>query len=334
MPFLWHKIKSTTGFIHTPIMLKKILFPFLLLSVLSLVSPELYAQAQVGLKTVEISGEKKINEREIEVKAYELLNSDDDESKEVLNQELKDLLLIELNKIEAQKHTFSQIKSISILAPHDSSFLLFNWNIPFKDGTYQYECGILTRNTTNNNPFIFLRDTVLNDDLKEKSTTISNTWMPRLFYQLIESKTNFQTYYTLLAWDGNNLLTNKKSIEVLWFDKAGVARFGAPIFKYANAETKTRVEFEYGGQNRMKLQYNQALNRIEFDHLSPPSNNLIGIYEYYGADLSFDGFVWDGKNWIYHADINLDEGLNKKKSDFKIDKDLIKGNKQIYNPKK
>ena len=68
-------------------------------------------QAQVGLKTIEISGEKKINEREIEVKAYELLNSDDDESKEVLNQELKDLLLIELNKIEAQNTLLAKLKA-------------------------------------------------------------------------------------------------------------------------------------------------------------------------------------------------------------------------------
>ena len=139
---------------------------------------------------------------------------------------------------------------------------------------------------------------------------------------IIEKSDAFQTYYTLLAWEGSDLLLNKKFIDVLWFDRAGNARFGAPIFK-STTETKSRVLFQFGGQNTMKLNYKPELDRILFDHLSPPPANqnnttdLEGVYEYYGADLSYDAYDWKKGKWVYVADVDavfqkaLDAGAEK-----------------------
>lgn len=316
--------------------LKKPLFLFLSLSLFSLFAN---SQHQVGIGAVEISAERKINEQLIEETAFSLLNAESDDSALFYNKKLKQILLNELNKEEALVHEFSGIQSISILSPSDSVFVLFNWNIPLQDGTFRYECGILGKKSISNTQFYFLTDTTFaNRKAEEHSSTFANQWTPCLFYKVLESKTRFKKYYTLLFWDGNSRLTNIKGIDILWFDESNKVRFGAPLFKFNSQETKSRIVFEYGGQNRMRLQFNTKLNRIEFDHLSPPpadeqnTTNLDGIFEYYGPDLSFDGFLWKNNAWIYQADIDLELGVKKKEKDFIIDKDVKQEQLPMYKP--
>jgi hypothetical protein len=298
------------------------------------------AQKQVGLKTVEISGERKINIELIEQTAFNLLNAVSEIERIQFNSELKEILINELNKEEAITNTFKGIQSISLLSPSDSAFILFNWNMPLDDGSYKFECGILHRRKADKQ-FSFFKDTIYSSTKEvEHITTNPNYWIPNLFYKIIETNTQYSKYYTLLYWNGNDLLTNIKGIDVLWFDRSNQARFGAPIFKSANGKTKSRVQFEYGGQNKMKLQYNADLNRIQYDHLSPPApdqintTSLIGIYEYYGPDLSFDSYNWNGKAWIHHSDIDLDEGKKKSAGDFKYKKEIIQEQAPMYKPGK
>ncbi len=291
---------------------------------------ESQAQQYVGLKTVEVNEDKHIDDEAIEELAFRLLNAQKDSTKKQLNQQLRHLLLKELNKKEAKTHDFSAIKSLSVLVPSDSSFKLFNWNIPYRNGTFDYECGILDLKTGLPEQFKFFSP-LSKDSLNEESITEAYTWFPGLIYDIITTKNRFQTFYTLLMWDGNTVLTNRKRIDVISINKEGIPRFGAAIFK-SNLATKTRVLFEYGNENKMILKYDETLNRIKFDHLSPPSSQLEGVYEYYGADLSFDAYDWNGDFWRYLADIDADKGSQKKKSDFKYDKKIIKKDQPIYSP--
>lgn len=288
----------------------------------------LNAQQQVGLPTVEVEADLRINIEAIENKAYALLNAEGDSSKAKLNRELKALLSRELNKEEAFRISFTDIKSISVLSPTDSLFTLFNWNIPWDDGTFSYECGILKKDAAPES-FYFLE--AVAEDFELQKMAENRTWLPGLFYELIETESSLQKYYTLLTWDGNNLLTNKKRIDVIWFGRDGEPRLGAPIFETRTGK-QLRVEYEYGGQNRMTLQYNPRLNRIELDHLSPPNNTLLGVYEYYGPDMSFDGYTWEGNRWKLQEIINIEEGLKKTKKDFVVDDDVIKPQQPIYQP--
>lgn len=289
-----------------------------------------FCQAQVGLQTVDIEAESKIDEAKIEQLAFELLNAASRTEKDSLNQALKTFLKKELNKAEAQTHPFSNIQSLSVLTPKDSSFKIFNWNIPYDNGTFDYECGILKRQTKADTAFQLLK-AAPKDSISEHYVSQANQWIPGLIYDLVEHQTRFETYYTLLVWDGNTILTNKKSIDVLWFDANQNARFGAPIF-ISNQERKCRKVFEYGNDNKMRLYFDSLNQRIVYDHLSPAQPNLEGIYEYYGADLSYDAYQWSGNFWRYHADVDADKGSQKKKKDFKYDKNIIRKDVPFYKP--
>lgn len=293
-----------------------------------------YSQAQinVGIKTVDVDADAKINALAIEQLAFELLNTADDSLKKQLNQDLKELLILECSKPEAISHSFEEVKSLSILTSEDSVFRLFNWNIPWSDGTFDFECGLLKRiKDTDDADFYFLKSIEDSVQLTEQSPSPKNEWIPSLYYQVITKKTERLTYYTLLSWDGNNRLTTKKYIEVFWFDQAGEMRFGAPIL-VENGKAHKRKVFEYAAQNTLNLKFNSDLNRIEFDHLVPSNPRLAGVYEYYGADLSFDAYYWKNNRWEFESDIDIEEGINKSKKDFKVDQEIIKEKKSIYEP--
>ena len=304
--------------------------------------PLLFSQTQVGLKTVTISDERKINEELIEELGSALLTELPDDVKDSVSNELKELLTIELSKKEAFTHSFKKVKSFSILTPKDSSFRIFNWSIPYLDGTHSYECGILKRNDSLVK-FMTLQDSLLDKETLKNFSGNSENWIGGLYYEIIEKKNKLNTYYTLLAWDGNNLMTNKKHIDVLWFDQSNAVHFGAPIFE-TNRRKFSRVLFEFGGQNSMRLFYDDDLDRIVFDHLSPPRSSLEGIYEYYGADFTYDAYQWENDKWVLMKEIIPQLADPKNRTEAKIldrvlepedavNKKSIEQYKKVENPK-
>ena len=263
----------------------------------------LNAQNHVGLKNVDITGNKTINQDRIESLANAVLQELPAKEKDSINALLIHELDFDLTIKQAFRHSFDKVKSMSILTSPDSSFRIFNWEVSYLDGRNRYEC-VQIKKIRNN--FILEKleptDSIFNKESFTQELFNATNWIPALYYKIIPVKTRFQTYYTLLGWDGNDLLTNKKIIEVLWFNKKGKTTFGAGIFR-DNRTVQSRVIFEYGGQNSMTLNYEEQLDRISFNHLAPPSSTLEGIYEYYGADVSFDAYDWNGKYWILTQEV-------------------------------
>ncbi len=257
----------------------------------------LLAQSSVGIGTVDITENQIIDQDRIEYLANAVLQELPTIEKDSINQLLIKELSFNLNKKHAFRHSFDRVKSLTILTSPDSTFRIFNWEISYVDGSNQYKCLIIKKL---NNEYTLevlqpLDSTFAREELVNQKLGVNN-WLPALYYKIIPVKSRFQTFYTLLAWDGNDLLTNKKYIEVLWFDKTGKTIFGAPIFRN-NLTVQSRVIFEFGGQNSMNLNFEKELERISFSHLAPPSSNLEGIYEYYGADVTFDAYDWNGNYW-------------------------------------
>tara|TARA_B110000503_G_C7133437_1_gene407769 strand:+ start:856 stop:1866 length:1011 start_codon:yes stop_codon:yes gene_type:complete len=238
-----------------------------------------------------------IDQDKIEALASAVLQEIPAGKKDSINELLKSELSFTLTQENAFRYSFDRVKSLSILTSPDSTFRIFNWEITYLDGTNRYEC-LLLKKLDNEYSLEVLKplDSIFKKEALENQQLGVDNWLPALYYKIIPVKSRFQTFYTLLAWDGNDLLTNKKYIEVLWFDKTGQTHFGAPIFR-DNRSIKSRVIFEFGGQHAMNLNFEEEIERISFSHLAPPSPNLEGIYEYYGADITFDAYQWKGNYW-------------------------------------
>jgi hypothetical protein len=185
---------------------------------------------------------------------------------------------------------FDSLKRISILKSPDNSFRIITWFVPTNEGTYRYY-GTIQIGTSNGSLKLFpLTDA--SDYLTDQNMITSNkNWLGARYYEMVPVIVNGkQPYWIFLGWKGNNQMTNKKVIEVLSFEK-GEPVFGKNIFETVkNQPLKNRVVFEYNKLNAMTLTVENKVNMIVFEHLVPYDPKMIGKFEYYASDLTFDGY--------------------------------------------
>lgn len=194
-------------------------------------------------------------------------------------------------------------KYCSILVSDDKQLRIFTWNIYFNNsGTYFYYGYIQHLDDEQIFSFFKLNDaseTITNPELVELN---ENKWFGCIYFDLVTSRNKKNTYYTLLGWDGNNLFSNKKIVEVLSFKSA------KPKFGYnfdIEGIAKKRLVFEYSEQAVMSLKWNEKMKMIVWDHLSPIEAKYEGMFQYYGPDFTYDGIIFKKKRWQFVSDVNV-----------------------------
>lgn len=232
-------------------------------------------------------------------------------------------------------------KDVSVLLSPDKKFRIITWNLLREDETHAYFGYIQVNNSKTIKKGWFKKETTFQYDvfpLVDKSGSTANPetyvgdpfkWFGMLYYgEIIKSDDDF---YTLIGWDGNTKITQRKFIDILWFKPDGTPQFGKDVFKIANKFNK-RVMFEYASEVAMSLKYNEGRKQIIFSHLAPntPDPTLEGQFQYYGPDGSFDALSMKKGKWTLEIDIDIrkdkDKNDNVKKPDI---------NKQtpLYKPK-
>jgi hypothetical protein len=176
--------------------------------------------------------------------------------------------------------------------------------------------------------------------LTDKSSEVKNAenyagdaskWFGMLYYKIIPVQVKRRQYYTLLGFNGNDKLTSKKVIDILYFGADGSPKFGDDLFRVEKKFPK-RMIFEYSAQVVMSLKYNESSKMIVLDHLSPPHLGLQGQFQYYGPDFSLDGFEFKKGKWNYIQDIEARNKKNSKDNKYKDpqDKSKDRDSKQFY----
>ena len=148
-----------------------------------------------------------------------------------------------------------------------------------------------------------------------------NRWYGAVYYTIIPVKEKDFTYYTLLGWNGNDIFTNQKIIEVLHFNKETVPVFGARIFKNY-PERVSRVILEYSKNAVLHLNYehqqyavstgkmNPKTHQLEyknvdspmiiFDELIPMEDQMQSISAYMVPESSINqGFIENDGKWVF-----------------------------------
>jgi hypothetical protein len=138
-------------------------------------------------------------------------------------------------------------------------------------------------------------------------------------------------FYTLIGWDGNNKLTTRKFVDVLYFKSNGDPVFGKDVFKFPRKNPK-RLMFEYSSEVSMSLKYNESENRIVYSHLSANQEGelLEGQYQFYGPDGSFDALELKKDKWVTVEDV--DARQEKSKND-NVKKPDPKNQTPVYKPR-
>jgi hypothetical protein len=236
-------------------------------------------------------------------------------------------------------HEFTSLKDVSILDSRDRKLRLVTWNHHRDDGTHVY-FGYLFVNNVKKVKRSWLRSERVREfehfKLVDRSMTVKNPetytgspdkWFGMLYTQVIDCG----DYYTLLGWDGNDRLTQRKFIDVLYFKEDGTPVFGKDVFKFPRRNPR-RLMFECSSEVSMSLRYQEKSKQIVYSHLAPRQEGelLEGQYQFYGPDGSFDALELHKDKWVLVEDI---DARNSKSPNDNVTKPDPKRQKPLYAPK-
>jgi hypothetical protein len=229
-----------------------------------------------------------------------------DEEKNQINDSIVLRLRQILSNPASAELSFDTLKQVGKISSPDGLFRIFTWNSVSSDISYHYY-GFLQykgKHKGDYKLFEFIDKAILGP-ASTKGTYTCDNWYGCLIYKILHNKWNGQDYYTLLETDMNNILSSKKIIEPLWFDDQTRPVFGKPVFLNEKAKIQDRMIFEYSSQAVMGLHYEEKLDMILFDHLSPIQAGMEGNYKFYGPDLSLDGFRFEKGQWVYVPNVKV-----------------------------
>ncbi len=284
--------------------MKKYLFISFLLSAINL-----------GFSQVDLAERELLLNTKLE--ALRAAKNDDDI--ETLNLDFKNEMLSFLKLEGAFTYPISKLKTIALLDSPDKLVRIINWNLEYSDMSYSY-CGFVMRWDEDKEELKITELIDKVDPYTAKPTGVidAKNWYGALYYKIIPIEYNSKIEYTLLGWDGGTTGSNFKIIDVLTFSGNNV-KFGSPIF-IKKKEVLKRVVFEYSDKSSMSLKYEDKYGRIVFDHLSPESPTLAGVYSFYVPDFSYDAFLWENESWVLNEDVITlnDEEVNKNQTNYVV----------------
>lgn len=245
-----------------------------------------------------------------------------------------------LSRPESMEYPFDSLREVSRLMSKDKKFRIITWNVPKNDGTHAYFGFIQVNNVKVQKTGLF-KKTVTKEyevfPLLDKSGAVKNPetyvadntkWFGMLYFDVIDC----DDYYTLLGWDGNDNLTQRKFVDVLYFRPDGTPMFGKDVFKVPKKSPK-RAMFEYSSEVSMSMKYLDKTGQIVVSHLAPKDEGttLEGQFQYYGPDGSFDAYEQSKGRWVLREDVDM---RNPKSKNDNAKKPDPKKEKNLYTPKK
>ncbi len=238
-----------------------------------------------------------------------LRSARDNTAKENWNKQFKKLVDQTLHEPTIFDINFTKLRTLGIIDSPDKLVRIVNWNVEQDDGTQKYYAYVIHRNSLKDTKtkVIELIDKSFLLTAKPEETLEADMWYGALYYQIIPVEKANKIYYTVLGWDGGTRMSNTKLIDVLVFSGNSV-KLGYPLFK-SGATTAKRLFYEHSERSVMSLKYEPEYKRIIFDHLMPETPTMVGFYEFYVPDMSYDAFVLDGNRWVLKEDVI---GINKK----------------------
>jgi len=267
-----------------------------------------------------------------------------------LNEDFMNLLESIIVEPNSFKFSWDSVRNFSVVTSPDNLFKLFSWHIEKDDFTVE-NFGFLQVYNDNRKKYVIypLYDKRNTIDYPETMIGDHNEWYGAVYYKIIPLESKNKTYYTLLGWNGNDLFSNQKIIEILSFKSDKSPIFGARIFK-KYSDKVSRIILTYNKESSLSLKYEKQSydigtgkkdpktkktiyetiesDMIIFDQLIPLEEGMDGIPAFMVPESSLhQGFVADNGKWLY---IEKVKGRNP---DMPLPPHKIK-QREFYNPDK
>lgn len=213
-----------------------------------------------------------------------------------------DILEKSLNEKGVFGYNFYKIKNLSSVVSSDGRVRVLTFGIALNSGRYAYHGFILYFNGKT------VRSTRLKEADKEgldlsHADMQSQNWFGAVYYEINRFGDSKHPVYALCGWDGADMFVNRKVLEQVVFTPSGTPRFGGKFQNEISADN-TRLVFTYTEKAAMSLSYDKKMKAIIGDHLNAPPQ-FRGNPRFYGPDMTFDGFYYEGGHWHYIEDADV-----------------------------
>lgn len=198
-------------------------------------------------------------------------------------------------------YPFDSLQTISKIYSPDNSFRIFTWQMVVNENLVRQH-GAIQMNTKDGSLKLF--PLVDKSDVTTKITdTVGDNkgWIGAVYYKIVQTENNNQTYYTLLGYDENNIRSNRKIIEVLNFND-GIPTFGGRYFSFdqdtIKKPTTSRYIMEYKKDAGPRLTYDNDMQMIVFEHMESETSEPNKKWTYV-PDGDYEGFKWQNGKWVH-----------------------------------
>jgi len=215
-------------------------------------------------------------------------------------------LLSTLEQPASFEFPFEAVQSVSIQQAPDNTFRIFSWQLFVDNDTYKYG-GLIQKNDEEGSiyPLVDDSENIESYDL-EYETLGPEEWYGALYYNIFAFD-SLATKYLLFGYDGFEFFRKRKVAEILSFDEAGVPVFGAPLFSKEvegyPSSSKNRLYLEYDASIAARLNYDERLNIIIYDHLIQMRGQYKGQGMVNVPDGSYEGYYFEEGVWKYKEKI-------------------------------
>ncbi len=241
----------------------------------------------------------------LKVMTHSIMHGENDSIKLLANDAFTKTLKEVMGFERSFSYSFDSLKTtMSVKTSGDKKVKIYSWFLKKDNGSYQYFTFVHFHNKSKKRYEIIELIDNSEDIRRPENEQLDNTnWYGALYYEIIYIKKKGRKYYTLLGWDGNNEVSTKKIIDVMYFAGKEKIKFGASIFKKEKTTSK-RYIIEYHSTSSISVKYDEKEKRIVFDHLIPMRKDLEGLHEYYVPDGSFDALHYNNGKWEFKSDVS------------------------------
>jgi hypothetical protein len=274
------------------------------------------APTGVGAKGIDTTGfyELSLSEKRLSVLAPLVTSGETDSIRAAVSMQLFRSLDSVLQTPGSFHYPFDSLKArtISIVISPDKKFRLLTFNQISLNGDHR-NFGFLQMAGSEN--LIY----ALADTAKKPAKDFLNAeldaqeWYGALYYSIVPFRYHRKKMYLLLGYDGATIHSNKKVLDILWFDK-GTPVFGKELFKEGGYDRKPacRVVYEFHNSSLMLMHYEEKENIVVLDKLAPAFPEAVNDFYYYIPSGDYDYYSFRKGYWTKDALDNFNLGQGKK----------------------
>jgi hypothetical protein len=206
--------------------------------------------------------------------------------------------------------SFHQVKALSVAESPDRKIRILSWMLRAgaeTDPRFRYFGYILYREDPKTTWNVrILQDSGLRD--RDSLVFLRNgpeEWTGGICYGIAQSRHKATTTYLLLYWCPQSKTISRKIAETFQL-RNGLPVFGVQAIK-AGGKMRSRLVFDFNAQASMTLRFDERMNKVIMDHLSPsdPRPEAKDQYQLYGPDLSYDALSPDKGAWLLIRNIDV-----------------------------